>query len=82
MVRVAGILLVFAFGSSAYAQEPQKPAPQGFLQQAITVLQAQRSRALDEAAVAEAKLAEAEARIAELEKQVTELKPKEAPPKK
>jgi chromosome segregation ATPase len=60
----------------------QQPIPQGadpvFLAQALSALQAQRNRALDEAASAEAQLAQAQKTIADLQKQIAD-KPKEEP---
>jgi|HubBroStandDraft_6_1064221.scaffolds.fasta_scaffold3076770_1 hypothetical protein len=56
---------------------PQGADPAFFLQQALNALQAQRNRALDEAAGAEAQLAQAQKTIADLQKQLAD--PKAAP---
>jgi TolA-binding protein len=72
-------MMLTLLAASALAQQP---IPQGadpaFLQQALNALQAQRNRALDEAAAAEAQLGQAQKTIADLQKQIAD-KPKDKP---
>jgi hypothetical protein len=78
-VRAVIFAAIFA-ATPALAQQPMPPgANPEFLEHALNALQAQRNRALDEAAAAEAQLSQAQKRIGDMQKQIDELKPKEAP---
>ncbi len=81
MQYVIGAIIALLLGSTVIAQQA---APQGvnsaFLEYALNALQAQRNRALDEAATAEAQLAQAQKENADLKKQLAE-KPKDEPAK-
>ena len=71
-------LAILLFADLALAQPIPQGADPAFLQQALNVLQAQRNRALDEAAGAEAQLGQAQKTIADLQKQIAD-KPKDEP---
>jgi hypothetical protein len=72
------IAAAIAFTLLSSAALAQQAAPQGsdpaFLQTAIATLQAQRNRAYDEAAAAEARLANAQNEIIDLKGQIDALK--------
>jgi len=74
------LLIVFSLISTgAFAQSPSDPA---FLNNALQVLQQQRNRALDEAAVSQAQYVQATKEIEVLKKQIADLhKPADAPKK-
>lgn len=67
-------IILFGLISVASAQDNVQGADPKFLQAAIQTLQAQRNRAMDEAASAEAQLAKAQQQIVDLQKQLDALK--------
>jgi septal ring factor EnvC (AmiA/AmiB activator) len=71
------IVALLALSVPALAQQPPSQVDPVLMQQAIAALQAQRNRALDEAAQAEAQLGKETAENADLKKQIEALKPKE-----
>jgi hypothetical protein len=79
---VAALFFMLGLLTNGSCVSAQQATPQGadpaFLQQALNALQAQRNRALDEAAGAEAQLAQAQKTISDLQKQVAD--PKAAAP--
>jgi len=76
-MRLVALTALFVLSvATANAQQPPDPA---FLQQAVAALQAQRNRALDEAAGNAAQLAQAQQKVADLQKQLDALKPKDKP---
>lgn len=68
------LIFLLLFVGPAYSQQQSDPK---FLESAIAALQAQRNRALDEAASAEAQLTKAQQELADLKKQLESPKPKE-----
>lgn len=73
---IAAILLA-SLVSTAAAQDNVQGADPKLVQSALNVLQAQRNRALDEAASAEAQLDRARQEIADLQKQIDASKTKD-----
>ena len=79
------ILLTSAFvlmTSSAFAQQPQQPDQQAFMQRAISALQAQRNAALDAHAASEAKLSGLTEDLAKANLKIKGLEDKLNPPEK
>lgn len=76
------LAVLLAMTTMALAQaSPPPPADPALVQGALSALQAQRNRALDEAASAEAQLSHAQAQLAELQKQLDALKAATPPAK-
>lgn len=75
------LALVFVLLASPAVAQQQQPDP-AFLQRAITVLQAQRNAALDQAAGAEARVAQIADDLAKAQARIKELEPKAAPAEK
>lgn len=75
------IAILLLISSAAVAQDNVQGADPKFMQTAIATLQAQRNRAMDEAAAAEAQLTKAQQQIADLQKELDALKAKDAPAK-
>lgn len=67
------IAILLLISTAAFAQDNVQGADPKFLQTAIQALQAQRNRAMDEAASAEAQLAKAQQQIVDLQKQLDEV---------
>lgn len=70
------IVLLFSLSLASVASAQQNPDPD-FLRNALTAMQTQRNRAMDEAASAEAQLAKAQQQIADLQKQLDAMQSKE-----
>ncbi len=82
MIRALSVALVIV-GAVTVAVAQPAASPEMF-QNALGALQGQRNRAMDEAANAEAALAQAQKSIEQLQKQITDLQaklPKDDPPK-
>ena len=73
-------LAIALMTTAAFAQDNVQGADPEFTQKALSALQGQRNRAMDEAAVAEAQLAKVQKENVDLQKQIDDLK-KAGPPK-
>lgn len=77
MQHLIAAILLGIISTTAHAQDKVQGTDPDFVQKALTTLQLQRNRAMDEAASAEAQLLKSQQEIADLKKEVDALKPKD-----